>query len=257
MNEYSDFYSYFYDNCNVLQNKFGIRNEIALESVARDLSLVGMDELMNEPAPVLFDSSYLRHVHGVLFQNVYDWAGSFRTCEMHRNQTYCPPALIAERVDSFCANFQDGFMGKTFVDSADVAKHLTTAWAELNKIHPFRDGNGRSQYIFFGVACREKGYVLSAGVEDLKNLRMARDLASMGRPVVLRNLLSRSLSVVGSVESEVEDSVIIPSLSVDTSFGRVVEVPRDVKSKLNSKCTHDISDLIVLDTSSGSCQFEH
>lgn len=187
-----DFDSYFYDNSNTLKNKLNIRNAIDLERVANEFAVVGMVDLSRESIPKKFDAEYLKHVHKILFGNVYDWAGKFRTCKMSRNQDYYEPEKIKSELNRFCSEFCDNFVDAAFSGKDDVADVLAHSWADLNKIHAFRDGNGRSQYVFFGQACKIKGYVLEANKSDLRNLRTARDLASMGNEVSLRGMLKRS-----------------------------------------------------------------
>lgn len=192
---FSDFDSYFYDNSNTLRNKLNIRNAIDLERVANEFAVAGMVDLSEESIPKEFDTEYLKHVHKILFGDVYDWAGEFRTCKMSRNQDYCEPEKIEFELNRFCSEFRENFVDAAFSGKDDVADVLAHSWADLNKIHAFRDGNGRSQYVFFGQACKIKGYVLEANKSDLRNLRTARDLASMGNEVSLRGMLKRSLNM--------------------------------------------------------------
>ena len=35
-----------------------------------------------------------------------------------------------------------------------IAENLGEAYAQMNEVHPFRDGNGRSQKVFFSLLCR-------------------------------------------------------------------------------------------------------
>lgn len=192
---FSDFDSYFYDRSSTLKNKLNIHNGIELDSVVNQIAAVNLDRLLHEPLPEAFDVSYLKHIHKQLFDRVYDWAGEFRTCKMSRNQDYCKPEKIESELNRFCSEFCESFVDAAFSGKDDVADVLAHSWADLNKIHAFRDGNGRSQYVFFGQACKIKGYVLEANKSDLRNLRTARDLASMGNEVSLRGMLKRSLDM--------------------------------------------------------------
>lgn len=188
-----DFDSYFYDFGHTLKNKLNIHNEIELEQVSNEYAVAGMMDLISEQLPNTFDSSYIKHIHKVLFGDVYDWAGEFRTCKMSRNQDYCDPEKISSEIDRFCEDFNEKFIESGFSCKGDMADTLAHSWAELNKIHPFRDGNGRSQYVFFAMSCETKNYNLEASKQDLKNFRTARDLASMGNETILKSLIRRSL----------------------------------------------------------------
>lgn len=187
------FDDYLYEGGSVLKNKLGIRNPFDLDDEVNRFAALGMEDLKSEPMPKQFDGAYLRHVHGVLFGDMYDWSGQYRECPMGRNMDFCPPEQISDKVDEFMAGFQKDFMesGAGLSELSDV---LADSWGRLNGIHPFRDGNGRSQSMFFFRACEAKGIELMFSDRDIRNLRTARDEASAGRPRLLSNLLSRSMS---------------------------------------------------------------
>lgn len=46
------------------------------------------------------------------------------------------------------------------LERAEFVDRLTHYFSELNAVHPFREGNGRTQRIFFEQLAREAGYVL-------------------------------------------------------------------------------------------------
>lgn len=173
---------------------FGIRNAILLDDVVNKAVAIRSSGLtLRRERPARFDGEYLKHVHRTLFQDCYDWAGEYRECPMGRNIDFCHPEQIPFRVTEWSARFDSGFM-RVSGDAGLMADRLAVFWGELNRIHPFRDGNGRSQAAFFSIACLVKGLSASFSDRDVRNLRLARDEASDGRPRLLANLLSRSLS---------------------------------------------------------------
>lgn len=189
-----DFNSYFYDGSSVLANKLNIRNPILLDEAVNDIATARMSELLaQQRCPDCFDSSYLRHVHRTLFQDCYDWAGEYRECGMGRNIDFCSPDDIPGRMEAWSKLFQKEFMLAAGTPD-QMADRLARFWGALNQIHPFRDGNGRSQAAFFASVCEAKGLSVSFSQKDIRNLRLARDEASDGRPHLLENLLRRSLS---------------------------------------------------------------
>lgn len=188
------FDSYFYDGCSVLKNKLNIRNPILLDEAVNDIVTARMSEFLTVvETPDCFDGSYLQHVHRVLFQDCYDWAGEYRECAMGRNMDFCRPDEIPGKIDAWSKSFQKDFM-LVSGSSDQMADRLAGFWGALNQIHPFRDGNGRSQAAFFMSACEAKGLSVAFSQKDIKNLRLSRDEASDGRPRLLENLLRRSLS---------------------------------------------------------------
>lgn len=188
------FDDYFYEGGSVLANKFGIRNGVLLDDAVNDAVFARMmDVLPKVPDDAWFDAKHLRYIHGHLFQDCYDWAGEYRECPMGRNVDFCPPEQILGWMAEWSASFQKGFMLVSGDAGAMVGK-LVGYWGGLNRIHPFRDGNGRSQAAFFTQACRVKGLDVCFSGRDIRNLRAARDEASDGRPAMLSGILGRSLS---------------------------------------------------------------
>lgn len=93
--------------------------------------------------------------HRILFRNLYEWAGEFRTIAIGRSDekpcfNACPETLEAECGAALAAMYIDD----DFV--ANIARH----YAELNFQHPFREGNGRTLKIFFGAVAEAKGVVI-------------------------------------------------------------------------------------------------
>lgn len=188
------FDDYLYGGGSVLVNKFGIRNGIILEDIVNKSVSVRMRGFVSDGAfPDRFDADYLKHVHGYLFQDCYDWAGEYRECPMGRNVDFCPPEQIPGRMAAWSESFQKGFMLASG-DAGAMAGKLVGYWGSLNRTHPFRDGNGRSQAVFFAQACRAKGLDVCFSDRDIRNLRVARDEASDGRSTLLSGILGRSLS---------------------------------------------------------------
>ena len=187
-----NFDDYFYDQSSVLRNKLDIHNQFVLDEAVNKFAANRMADLLKEPAPKRFDGNYLRRIHGTLFGRVYDWAGQYRECDMGRNIDFCPQDRIPESVDAIMERFQRDFM-ESRGGAQELAEALSDTWGRLNAAHLFRDGNGRSQAMFFMKACDAKGLDLVFSDKDIRNLRIARDEASAGRPRLLSNMLGRSL----------------------------------------------------------------
>src|SRR5579884_2601101 len=77
MSENSD--PYLYPGTDVLRNLPGIRNAEDLNSFETLNSGARMYELGLRPSLGNFDTAHLKAIHKYLFQDVYSWAGRFRT----------------------------------------------------------------------------------------------------------------------------------------------------------------------------------
>lgn len=108
-----------------------------------------------------FSMETWRTAHRVLFSPVYDWAGEIRTTDLAKgDDQFCPAGMIeavaGRRFKELAGdNFLRGLDEDTFVRRA--AHH----YIRLNEIHPFREGNGRSQRIVMGVMAWQAGYDLA------------------------------------------------------------------------------------------------
>ncbi len=146
---------YAYKGTTTLKNKLGLRDPALLEAFELEMTTLRA----REPLPRgRYDPSHYRRVHHHLFQDVYSWAGKYRTVRTSKaGNPFCFPEYI------------DGEMKRLFasppsVIEADTAEAFVTEaahfLAELNAIHPFREGNGRSQLTFMAMLGERAGYPL-------------------------------------------------------------------------------------------------
>ena len=128
-----------------LRNKAGLRDAEALEAFELEMTTLRAEE----PLPKgRFGPAHYRAVHRHLFQDVYSWAGRFRIVRTSKGgNPFCFPEHIPAQMEALFARLRAGPCladpdRPTFVGAA--AEFL----GELNAIHPFREGNGRSQLAF-------------------------------------------------------------------------------------------------------------
>ena len=134
--------SYFYPNSNVLKNKLDIRDYDELKKVESEYTFRRLVELRENPLPLNFDKKHLIKIHEYLFQDLYDWAGKYRTVYMAKNSSY-----FAE-VDSIDIYLDDAFSLmqeeiKQVNGYHELISFLAKYFVILLNIHPFREGNGR------------------------------------------------------------------------------------------------------------------
>jgi cell filamentation protein len=97
----------------------------------------------------------LGQIHKRLFSTVYDWAGEFRTIPISRaDEKPCFNACPETLEQQVGVAVRDAIHDPDFL--ADIGKHYT----ELNYQHPFREGNGRTQKVFFSALAQVNGAFL-------------------------------------------------------------------------------------------------
>lgn len=104
----------------------------------------------SEPLPAgRLSVSHYKAVHHHFFQEIYSWAGKFRTIRVTKgNSTFCYPENIPQEM----ARLFKWLGERRFLidlDRGDFAEKAAHFLAKLNAIYPFREGNGRTQTPFW------------------------------------------------------------------------------------------------------------
>jgi len=115
MSESSD--PYLYPGTDVLRNIPGIRKGKDLITFETLNSGARMYELRLQPTAGVFDVGHLKAIHKYIFQDVYLWAGQFRTTLLGKAQFASPlgagnhqgrGAVVAMRSTSIASVFMNG-----------------------------------------------------------------------------------------------------------------------------------------------------
>jgi cell filamentation protein len=148
---------YCYPGTAVLKNRANIRDQAALDAFEHEAML----QRAEEPYPVgRLSVNHFRAIHRHLFQDVYAWAGRFRTVRISKGGSmFCYPEHIrAETRRLFDQLKRDHYL--TGLGREEFAQKGAHFLAELNAIHPFREGNGRTQLAYFTMLAEAAGHAL-------------------------------------------------------------------------------------------------
>jgi cell filamentation protein len=148
---------YTYGNSTVLVNKLDLREQAILDEFEAEISNARAQEPF--PAGDLGFEHY-KAIHHHLFQDVYGWAGKIRTVRISKGgNPFCFPENIEDQAEKLFDELQHDryFQG---LDSDTFAKKAAHFLSELNVIHAFREGNGRSQLSFFALLADHAGHPL-------------------------------------------------------------------------------------------------
>lgn len=150
---------YLIPGTTTLRNKLGITDPDLLSEAEFRISWGRGHSLFNGVKVVNQTMAGWRQTHLHLFADVYDWAGKYRTVYLSR--PYDGGTSQFSRVEDIDRDGGAVLKGpqaamRRFAqnDAAFAAYHLANAYVDLNKVHPFREGNGRSQRVFFSLICR-------------------------------------------------------------------------------------------------------
>jgi cell filamentation protein len=148
---------YCYPGTTVLKNRRGLRTQEALDQF--ELAMTAQRSTEPLPAGKLTEQHYQR-VHRHLFRDVYKWAGQYREVRISKGDSpFCYPEYIADEMKKLFGKLRgDKYLRGLSAD--EFARKAASFLAGLNAIHPFRDGNGRSQIAFVGLLAKQTGHEL-------------------------------------------------------------------------------------------------
>lgn len=149
---------YLISGTGVLKNRLGLTNSSALEiAEARIASLRTMQTF-----PVgKFDRKHLLAHHAQLFSAIYVWAGKIRTVQISKGPyRFESPDRIARELDRIfvCLSAENALVGLTRTSFCERAAEY---YSDINVVHPFREGNGRTQRRFFEQLALNAGFSLA------------------------------------------------------------------------------------------------
>jgi cell filamentation protein len=140
---------YLYPGTNVLNNLAGIEDPKRLQHFEAVSTAHRISELRFNPILGAFDTPHFQRIHWHIFQDVYFWAGEFRTIDIRKEGQFwfCRREFIEQSlIDLFSQLSSENKLRNTLPKpfGSRAGYYMT----ELNAIHPFREGNGRVQREF-------------------------------------------------------------------------------------------------------------
>ncbi len=126
-----------------------------------------------------FDLTHLRAIHRHLFQDVYDWAGELRTVEIFKggNQFQFRQYIPTGMADVHRRLTRAGFLKR--LPASEFAREAGIIIGDINYIHPFREGNGRTQAQYLKQLAEQAGHAArSSGAVDPAKLWIEASKAS-------------------------------------------------------------------------------
>lgn len=183
---------YCYPGSTVLKNLLDLRDQAVLDRYEAEITSDRAREPFPEGkvSPALY-CAFHRH----LFQDVYAWAGEYRTVRIAKGgNPFCFPEHIAVQVQQLFADLeQQQFLRSLSIEAFAVkGAHFLS---ELNAIHPFREGNGRTQLAFFAFLAERAGHPLRRQGFDPAQMLAAMITSFSGDEIplqsVIRDLVSK------------------------------------------------------------------
>lgn len=179
-----------YPDTTVLVNKLGIKNQEELNSVERQFVLLRSSQVEKEAVFENVSFDFYKSLHKQLFGDLYEWAGTVRNINISKKGTVFCNADDLEKIGKLKfqrlaeLNYLKKLNKSTFLDE------LSELYHDLNMLHPFREGNGRTLRLFITLLVRNAGYNLNFSECDSDLLMIATIKAAQGDLSLLREVFA-------------------------------------------------------------------
>jgi cell filamentation protein len=155
----------------VLRNIPGITEQSLLDRYEGAATADALARLHFNPVQGCFDRKHLQAIHRAIFAEVYAWAGEMRQVNIQKPGSFpfATAQFLPQNLDDLFAKLKKenrlkGLQREQYVER--TAYFL----GELNALHPFREGNGRTQREFFRQLAAEAGFRLNWSLTDRKEM---------------------------------------------------------------------------------------
>lgn len=137
-----------YPNSHVFVNKLGIKDSQELINAETEFSTLQYEAYRLQPLLPTFNLDHLKAIHKQLFGDVYSWAGELREHDIRKGICeFTPHDKIEYYANEVYAELkQENFLNGLSLDT--IVKRLTYYYDLTNRLHPFPEGNGRTQRLF-------------------------------------------------------------------------------------------------------------
>ena len=183
-----------YEGTTCLINKFGIKDEKKLSQMETLITTAKCQELEISPIVGDFGFDHYKAIHKYIFKDLYDWAGKVRTASISKKGTvFTSPESIEPLADRIFTGLQKnncyiGYDNDRYIDS------IVDFYCRTNMLHPFREGNGRTQRVFLTQLIRHSGHDINFSTIDTDELMIATIQSANGIVDYLRNLFKESIT---------------------------------------------------------------
>jgi cell filamentation protein len=158
-------YTYTDPKTGVLRNLGNITDKDAL--VFAESAAVTKRSRELEASPIkIKDSTTLLAIHRYLFQDVYKWAGEKRTVEISKGGKQFFPIDHFDTAFVYIDNLILEYRNIDRGDRQKISRKLAEILDTVNYLHPFHEGNGRTQREFLRTLALEKGLTLNLNPAD-------------------------------------------------------------------------------------------
>lgn len=169
-----------YEGTTCLINKLNIRDEETLKAVEAAITFAKISELEQMPIKGNFDFEHYKSIHRYIFEDLYEWAGKIRNVDISKKGT---SFTLASNIEDLAGRCFERLKSENFFKTDDFdlfIENIVDFYCVTNMLHPFREGNGRTQRVFISQLIRKNGYEIDFSRIDKDELIIATIQAANG-----------------------------------------------------------------------------
>jgi cell filamentation protein len=178
----------------ILRNKLELADQNALDHAEARLTEARLRLIEHQGPKGAFTYHHLLATHAYIFQDIYDWAGRARTTELYKAammgrplHRFVPPDGLEEEAERiFTTLAKQNYL--CHLDRVTFSLRAASLMLEINQLHPFREGNGRTQRAFLQALAKEAGHDLYFDVVSRERMIRASIEGSQGNADMMERL---------------------------------------------------------------------
>lgn len=152
---------YCYEDSNTLINKLNIKDAKKLQAYEAKISAAKQLSLRQKGITGDFSVEHLIQIHTYLFEDIYPFAGQYRKENIAKGEfRFAEWEYIDEELERLLNKLKE----ENYLEGnskTELASSLAYYMSELNVLHPFREGNGRTIREFIRQLALKNGYILN------------------------------------------------------------------------------------------------
>ena len=183
---------YCYPGTEVLINNFGEHDPKVLSQLERMCTAARIVDLLKKPVSGNFDLTHLKKIHHYIFQDIYSWAGQFRMVNISKELLFGEVNFIEKELNELFLKLK----GENYLKDCsedNIAAKAAYYLGEINAIHPFREGNGRTQREFIRELLLPTGFYVDYSRCNAKMMLYASINAFAGDYTLMTELFDKCI----------------------------------------------------------------
>ena len=198
---------YAYPGTDVLINFPGYTDRELWKAAERTIIQAHAAFLAEHPLGGAFDLAHLQAIHAYLVRDFYAWGGQLRVTDTGpggAGLAHCRPQFIPAEAARIFAALSDDLEFLRDRDTDAFSEGLAWVWGEMTVLHPFRDVNTRSQFVFFNQLAHAAGWLIDWAQIDPYVFGYARTVAITSDERGIDALIRPALHPLSEVERQEE-----------------------------------------------------